>query len=260
MALFGDPITLYVLIFIAGMAGSWHCVGMCGGFACALAPDPRGRGATLLRHLIYNTGRLTTYCFLGALVGYLGATFVAHGGGGNPVGAAQRVLAVVSGLLMVFIGLQFFGYFQRFSRTPLIGFGGHFLVQALRDLLKAPGAAAPLAFGVVNGFLPCPLVYAFAAQAAASGGPLPGVLVMLAFGLGTFPAMLLMGGLGAWFRRDWRPQDVHTFPATLLRGAGAAVGLRPDWRRQVIHFAGLFIVGLGLITFARGVIPLTGHG
>jgi len=63
-------------------------------------------------------------------------------------------LAVVSGLLMVFIGLRFFGFFQRFSRSRLDS-GGNLLVSALRALLKAPGAAAPLAFGVLNGFLPC---------------------------------------------------------------------------------------------------------
>ena len=50
----------YPLIFLAGVAGSWHCVGMCGGFACALGSDPRGGTATLVRHLTYNLGRVTT--------------------------------------------------------------------------------------------------------------------------------------------------------------------------------------------------------
>ena len=62
----------YALLFIAGFAGSFHCIGMCGGFACALGPDRRGAGATSLRHLLYNTGRLSTYCFLGGLSGALG--------------------------------------------------------------------------------------------------------------------------------------------------------------------------------------------
>ena len=63
----------YLLVFAAGFAGSFHCLGMCGGFACALGRDPRGgHGATMLRHLLYNSGRLTTYCFLGVLAGALG--------------------------------------------------------------------------------------------------------------------------------------------------------------------------------------------
>ena len=64
--------TYYLVVFAAGFAGSFHCIGMCGGFACGLGRDPRGRGATVLRHLLYNSGRLTTYCFLGALAGALG--------------------------------------------------------------------------------------------------------------------------------------------------------------------------------------------
>ena len=61
----------YLVIFAAGFAGSFHCIGMCGGFACALGRDPHGLGTTLQRHLLYNLGRLSTYCFLGALFGTL---------------------------------------------------------------------------------------------------------------------------------------------------------------------------------------------
>jgi len=61
--------TYYLVVFAAGFAGSFHCIGMCGGFACGLGRDPRGRVATTIRHLLYNSGRLTTYCFLGALAG-----------------------------------------------------------------------------------------------------------------------------------------------------------------------------------------------
>jgi sulfite exporter TauE/SafE len=234
----GRDVIEYPLIFLAGVAGSWHCVGMCGGFACALGSDPRGRTATLVRHLSYNLGRVTTYCFIGGLVGFLAAGLCASAADAPPTASAQRILAIASGLMMVFIGLQFLGWFRRLHGPPLQGFGAGFLAPALRELLRAPGPAAPLAFGVFNGFLPCPLVYAFAAQAASSGGALPGLLVMLAFGLGTFPAMLLMGGLGSGLRR-----------------AGGAW----QWRRRGVDVAGAFIVLLGLITVARGVVPIGGH-
>jgi sulfite exporter TauE/SafE len=230
--------TLYVLIFVAGMAGSFHCVGMCGGFACALGSDTRGAAASLRRHLIYNTGRVTTYVFLGALAGALGTALVGQSGGGDPIEVAQRGLALVSGLLMVFIGLQFFGYFQRIHGTAL-GVGGQMAVRSFQSLLKAPGPGAPLAFGVLNGFLPCPLVYAFLAHATAlclsdpSRGVATGVFTMAAFGLGTFPAMLLMGWLGRV--------------------------LRPAWRRRGVWVAGAFILALGLVTIARGAMPLGGH-
>src|SRR6202022_761936 len=79
----------YLMLFAAGFAGSFHCVGMCGGFACALGRDPNGHAATVLRHLIYNTGRLTTYCFLGGLAGALGQVICTPQGmtislGGDP--------------------------------------------------------------------------------------------------------------------------------------------------------------------------------
>jgi sulfite exporter TauE/SafE len=235
----------YPLFFLAGVAGSWHCVGMCGGFACALGYDAQGHAATLMRQLAYNFGRVTTYCFIGGMVGFLAVELCTSEAGAALPTSAQRLLAVLSGLLMVFIGLQFLGWFRRWHSPALVGFGGHFLTKALRDLLRAPGPAAPLAFGVFNGFLPCPLVYAFAAQAAAAGGPLPGLLVMLAFGLGTFPAMLLLGGLGQWLGRDARRPGSE--------------GTVQRWRRRGIDVAGAFIVLLGVITLARGVVPIDGH-
>jgi sulfite exporter TauE/SafE len=248
--------TQYFLIFLAGLAGSAHCVGMCGGFACALGSDPRGGVATVRRHLIYNLGRFSTYCFLGAVAGSLGLLLVGHGGGMTAASLAQRLLAVVSGLLMMYIGLRFFGFFRRFSSSR-IDSSANFLVSALRALLKAPGAAAPLAFGVLNGFLPCPLVYAFAAQAAGSGGTLPGLVTMAAFGLGTFPAMLMMGGVGGWVRHGFHQARVRTAEVNFAQGRSTVV--RFDWRQYSVRMAGGFIVMLGIITFARGLLPMTAH-
>lgn len=229
LATFPVSIAAYLLIFLGGLAGSLHCVGMCGGFACAIGADPRGRRATITRHLIYNTGRVTAYCLLGTVAGFLGMNLINHyDAGAHPVTAAQRLLAAVSGVLMLFIGMRFLGFFKRVGHHQL-GSIGQLIVPAFRDLLKVPGPAAPLAFGIFNGFLPCPLVYAFVAQAAASGGPLSGVLIMAAFGLGTFPAMLLMGSIGTHIRFDWR-----------LRG---------------VRIAGVFIVLFGLITLVRGALP-----
>jgi uncharacterized protein len=220
-------VTYYLVIFAAGFAGSFHCVGMCGGFACALGHDPRGQAATLGRHLLYNSGRLTTYCFLGAVAGALGEVLVLNG----LLDAGQRLLAVAAGLLMIAMALQFFGLLQ--GSHVAVGFGGNTLAASLRSLLKSQSPAAPVSFGVFNGFLPCPLVYAFAAQAASTAGALPGFLVMLAFGLGTFPAMLMMGGVGRV--------------------------LAPTWRRRGVWLAGSFILLLGLITLGRGVLSFAAH-
>ncbi len=229
--------TYYLVIFAAGFLGSFHCIGMCGGFACALGRDSRGGVATVGRHLLYNLGRLTTYCFLGALAGALGHVICASPGA--PVllpsvqfDTAQRVLAVVAGLLMIAMALQFFGLFHGFRRVA-IGFGGNTLAMSLRNLLVTRSRAAPIALGVFNGFLPCPLVYAFAAQAGSTGAPLSGLLVMLSFGLGTFPAMLMMGALGRV--------------------------LAPVWRQRGVWLAGSFILALGVTTIWRGVVSFEAH-
>ena len=234
--------TYYALLFLAGFAGSFHCIGMCGGFACALGADPRGAGATSVRHVLYNTGRLTTYCFLGGLAGGLGQAICTSLGLRSDQGTAflsasldagQRALAVVAGLLMIIMALSFFGLRGWHGVTS--NFGGSTLVISLRSLLRRPGHAAPLALGVLNGFLPCPLVYAMLAQATSTFDVLSGCLTMAVFGLGTFPAMLAMGGLGRL--------------------------LAPRWRQRGVRFAGGFILTLGLITLSRGVVPMTaGHG
>ena len=230
--------TYYLVIFAAGFAGSFHCIGMCGGFACTLGRDARGGGATVVRHLLYNTGRLTTYCFLGGLAGALGQVIcTAQGVATVPlldgsIEIAQRTLAIVAGLLMIAMALQFFGLLQTFHRLA-IGFGGSTLAMSLRSLLTARSPAAPLAFGVFNGFLPCPLVYAFIAQAASTVEGLSGVVVMAAFGLGTFPAMLMMGGIGR--------------------------ALAPAWRQRGVWVAGCCILLLGLITLGRGFLPADAH-
>ena len=229
--------TYYLVVFAAGFAGSFHCVGMCGGFACGLGRDPRGRGATMLRHLIYNSGRLTTYCFLGALAGALGQVICTRQGAtftllNGSLDAAERVLAIVAGLLMIAMALQFFGMLQAFHRLTM-GFGSSTFALSLRSLLTTRSRAAPLAFGVFNGFLPCPLVYAFAAEAASTFQVLPGALTMASFGLGTFPAMLMMGGVGRM--------------------------LAPAWRQRGVRLAGACILLLGLITLGRGLLPVSAH-
>ena len=244
-------------LFLAGFAGSLHCIGMCGAIACAAGADRRGAAATLQRQLLYNLGRITSYGFLGALVGYLGFLLVAQCGDDSIVSALQRGLAALSGTLLVLIGLQLFGVLGR--RSHGIGAGGQALAQALRALTRAPGAAAPLALGVFNGFLPCPLVYAVAAQAAIGGGPVAGLLTMVTFGLGTFPALLLVAGIGLRFAgNDDRaaPQPIN---ASFLRHPRRFAWR--DWRGRVVRrhgvrVAGLLIVLVGLITLARGLMPL----
>ena len=230
--------TAYLVIFAAGFAGSFHCIGMCGGFACALGRDPQGGGATVLRHLLYNTGRLTTYCFLGGLAGALGQVICTSQGVtvpllSGPLDGGQRILAIGLRAADDCHGTAVLRPAEPVCTASRSASAVALSLRRCAACSRRPAVQPPLAFGVFNGFLPCPLVYAFAAQAASTAGALPGFLTMASFGLGTFPAMLLMGGVGRM--------------------------LAPAWRQRGVWLAGSCILLLGLITLGRGVLPFAAH-
>jgi len=129
---------------------------------------------------------------------------------------------------MVFIGLRFFGFFRRFSRSA-VDSSGNFLVSALRTLVKAPGAAAPLAFGVLNGFLPCPLVYAFCRASCRQRRRTAWSGHHGSIRSGHFPAMLMMGGVGGWVRQGFQQSRIRTVQVNFPQGRGTVV--RFDWRQ-----------------------------
>jgi hypothetical protein len=218
----------YLLVFLGGVAGSLHCVGMCGGFPLALSS--LGARGNLRRQALYNLGRLNTLVFIGMLSGAAGAAFVAAG----PVRALERVLAVVAGAFMILVGLEVLGLLARFSAR------GAALAQAtvgrlLGGVIRSRSPLAPLALGVFNAFLPCQLIYAFAARAASTASMVDGMLTMLCFGLGTFPAMLALG----------------------LTGLLA----RPGVRARLSLASGAVVIVLGVVTLLRGLdlLPHGGH-
>ena len=169
---------------------------------------------------------LSSYCFIGAVLGHAGwllvgpageASYREHraAGAGHGVGAADGLYRAAVPRPLAH---------ERAGPRPASSRWRARCGSSSRRLARA----APLAFGVLNGLLPCPLVYAFAAQAAASGGPLQGLQVMAAFGLGTFPAMLAMGGLGLWLRGGAPPRRSRSTPASCPRCADAAHRLSPQ--------------------------------
>lgn len=179
----------YLVSFVGGLAGSAHCVGMCGAFPLALASGP---GAAR-RQALYHLGRLGSLTFIGAACGLAGALLIATG----PVLVVERGLAVVAGLVLIGVGLELLGL-ARVVPERLADLARRTVGRALRLVIRSRSRAAPLALGVFNAFLPCHLVYAFAAQAAHVASPGAGALTMLAFGAGTVPLMVALGAAGRW--------------------------------------------------------------
>lgn len=213
----------WAVAFLGGLAGSVHCLGMCGGFAAMLARAER----PVVRLALYNGGRVASLVAIGVLSGGLGAAVVASG----PAVLAARVLAVVAGAGMTAVALEVLGL-PLGATAVLARLAGRTVVPLLRPALRAPTRLAPVAAGIVNAFLPCHLVWAFAAQAATVGGPARGGALMLAFGLGTVPALMLGGG-----------------------ASRVATRLAPG----LVRLAGLVVLGVGLLTMARGLAPSGGH-
>jgi sulfite exporter TauE/SafE len=178
----------------AGLLSSFsHCLGMCGPLVASFGLSARpGQGAAraALGQLPYHLGRVTTYGAIGAVRGATGA-FVNVAG--RLAGLAD-VVAVVAGLLMVLLGLGAAGVSAALKRLEARASGR--VLGLVRPLLDGGGSRLyPL--GLVLGVLPCGVSWTVFLGAAASGGPVPGLLMALAFGAGTVPGLLLLGALGA---------------------------------------------------------------
>ena len=173
----------YLSALVLGLGGSLHCGGMCGPLMMALlsGTDPADR---VRSRVAYHAGRFTTYALIGLVFGLLGRGF--H------VAGWQRAVSVVAGVLLLVGG----AVASRLSLDAwLVRSVGS--VKALFRMGLGRKTSASLVFlGMINGFLPCGLVYAAGVAAAASGSPLSGALSMAVFGLGTLPLLLAVDRLG----------------------------------------------------------------
>ncbi len=180
--------------FIAGLLGSAHCFGMCGGIAAAIGTGSIEQGASkwqaLRKALLFNAGRIFSYAVLGAIVG----TIVGSVGQIVELKQWSILLRLLTAILIFLIGLQ---YLTGRSYLGWLERGGGKLWRAITRLMsKAPGKNTTenslwksLRTGMLWGWLPCGLVYTILLTAAASGSTVSGAMIMFAFGLGTLPAL-----------------------------------------------------------------------
>ena len=183
--------------FIVGLLGGVHCVGMCGGIVGALSLGlPAERNLPIL--LAYNLGRIGSYTFAGALMGALGFYFSSL----LPVQTAQRVLLSFAGLFLILMGLYLAGWWNGLSRLERAGGVLWRRLEPLgRGLLPVRSVRHGFLLGLLWGWLPCGLVYSALVWTVTAGGAVEGAMLMLAFGLGTLPNLLLMGVAAAQLNR-----------------------------------------------------------
>lgn len=165
-----------------------HCLGMCGGIVAAYSANlPRDRYA-MLPHLLYNLGRTLSYSAIGAGAGALGS-MVAIGG---KLSGFQNALSLTVGVLMIAMGLGTLGW--KFLKLELPSLAGTpWFRKSFQRAMALPPALKTFGVGILNGWLPCGMVYSGATLAAGSGTPLGGAITMACFGLGTLPAMVMLG-------------------------------------------------------------------
>lgn len=223
-----EALPLLLAAFVTGLLGSAHCFGMCAGLSGLFAVNV---GIASLRSqlpmaIAYNSGRILSYAFLGIVVATLGQTVV------KAIPDIAAPVRLASGLLIVIVGLQVaFGW--RFL-APVENAGARIwtrIAPAAKGLLPVTSIPKALSLGLLWGWLPCGLVYSVLLLAATTANAVHGGLVMLAFGLGTMPAMI-MTGISA--------SRLSQFMSRKRLGAG------------------LLIVLLGLATLAMPVMKFSG--
>ncbi len=215
----------YLLIFLAAVTGSAHCVAMCGGFSLGLVRGGDAAQSSQAR-LTYHAGKIFTYLFLGALAGTLGIVLQGSARFLN----VQQALSIVAGVLLIFTGLQTLHVVPSFNLLPRVSTAlwvGPTMGPLLGTFRNPQNVMGPFYLGLFNGFLPCGLVYAFTFKAATTGSLAAGMMTMVAFGLGTVPALLALGMSGVW--------------------------LAPKVQQRMMLVSGGLVLVLGVILVLRGL-------
>ncbi len=195
-----DSGSIYLLMFASGFFGGFgHCLGMCGPIVasyCVVMEDKR-----FLPHLLYNYGRMTTYVLLGCLMGFSGAFL----GTIQTMQFLQKSVMIIAGVVIILMGLSLNGWLPFLHLLQPASGGGRFSSFFARWVKNVFSGKLPVAafypMGIMLGFIPCGLVYTALITTARAGmeaeneifGLLQGGLLMMLFGLGTLPALLLFG-------------------------------------------------------------------
>jgi hypothetical protein len=230
-----SSITLSAAV-LAGVAGSGHCLAMCGGLAGALGMRARARAAdgrsTLRNAGIYHLGRLGGYALAGGLCGVFGAALRSA----LDLSSLTVALRVASGALIVLVGLRVLVGWN--ALRGLERAGAHFwrrLQPLARYAAQSDTRGRALLLGFLWGWLPCGLVYSMLLFAALSGSALQGAAIMIAFGIGTLPSMLtgsvFAAELHQWLSQRWP----RTLSGALLLVFGLWLGIAPLRMGQHAH-------------------------
>jgi hypothetical protein len=205
-------------LFLTGLLGGTHCVGMCGGIVAAISMQLPGQGTRFSYHFAYNAGRILSYAAAGGLAGALGASTLLLEG----MWPVQQVLYALANLMLVALGLYLAGLWQAVTQIERLGGQLWRRIQPLsKSLLPVRNPAQAFLLGTLWGWLPCGLVYSVLITALASGNAISGAASMLAFGLGTLPNLIAMGLFAQQLQALTKNIWVRRAAGLLVAGFGA---------------------------------------
>lgn len=203
---------------LVGLAGSMHCIGMCGPIALALPHHSRTGFELFISRIIYNLGRVITYGILGGFVGIAGQGLFLAG--------TQQWVSILSGMFLVLSVIVPLSFYRHLSAGPANSFY-KLIKEKLGNLMAARKPGRMFMIGILNGFLPCGLVYVALTGALNTGQAINATVYMILFGLGTFPIMLAVSIFGQFI--------------------GTAV------RNRISRLIPVFIILLGVLFILRGL-------
>lgn len=166
---------------VLGFLSSFHCIGMCGPIALAVGSSSGKK--YLFNKILYNLGRSLTYALLGLLIGSIGFSLSLTG--------IQQGISVAMGVLVVVLSLSF-KYADRFLTFPVLSKFVSWIKSTLGKLLQSGSKLAFFTTGIVNGLLPCGMVYMALVVALGMQSPIDGGIYMFFFGIGTIPLLLVL--------------------------------------------------------------------
>ena len=194
--------------FTIGLLGSMHCVGMCAPIALSLPYSGHSRFNRWSGILLYNSGRLVTYSLIGLVFGLLGkGLFIAN---------LQQLAAILTGVGLLLIFFFSFNIEHYLIQNKIIGRFYFTLKSQLAKLMRQPKRSTLFFIGILNGFLPCGLVYMALVGALSTGSAINGMIYMALFGLGTFPLMIMAGLSGQMIGLKFRKAFQKIYPVFLL--------------------------------------------
>ncbi len=212
-------------VMLTAFLGSFgHCLGMCGGIVIAYSSAKIDKKWSKIHevtaHLLYSFGRITTYATLGAVFGAIGGVAMVNG-------YATGVFTIIAGVFMILAGLSLVGKIKFLTLLEHSLSGSSWYQKAFRYILRDKSLYSFYLLGLLNGLLPCGLVYFFAVDAASTGSPIWGAFVMFIFGISTIPALMGLGLFTSLFTKS-------------------------SLRQVMVNLASIVVVVYGLYTVYRG--------